>query len=671
VLHKEIPFLRILIPLISGIIAGLYLALPLWPVIISLILIAALIMFRLVSHNSQTDYLSGLALTLSLAFCGYLLYSIEKQKINTFKLKQTDFLCTLSDYPEPRGNSYRVKARLDAVIEKSELKTVSGSMLLYIKNDTSIAAMLPGDILKFSCLPSEITNRGNPCEFDYKFYMENQGIRYLAFISKKDIKERYVPVRREIKHRALIIRESIIEMYRNRGITGRRLALVAAMTVGEKTMLEPEQKENFVKAGVMHIMAVSGLHAVVLSMFVFNMLFFLKRRFNILRIIIALLIIWAFAFVTGLTPSVMRATLMFSFIQAGSLLKRPASSMNSVLASAFVLILIRPSVIFDAGFLLSYSAVIFIIAFYKEIYLKLQIKNLLADKIWQSIVVTLVAQAGTLPLTIMLFNRFPAYFLLTNLIIVPLSSLIIVTGCLIPVLYPVVFLSRLLASALNLMTGFTEYLTEKAASLPGSTIEQIGMTVPECILLTIVISLLGAYIIKRDTQSITYLLVVILMISTVSTAKNISVRRSDELIIYNVPGKTAVGIRTGKDLILYSTEGTVTAEVTRHCSNLNLRIAGIHTIDKPVGILAGEKRILLAEMLTRKSLSEASPDILILTGTRPHIKECSGIDRYPENVIISSECSSGLRIPGDFKGLLKNPVWHVRKNGAFMMTLQE
>ena len=163
-------------------------------------------------------------------------------------------------------------------------------------------------------------------------------------------------------------------MFRERGIEGERLALVAAITVGQKNMLDPEQKQYFIKAGVMHIMAVSGLHAVILSLFIFKLLFFLKGRLNILRILITLLILWSFAFVTGLTPSVLRATLMFSFLQAGNIMKRPVNGINSVLASAFVLILIRPSVIFDAGFLLSYSAVIFIICFYRDFYHEAQIQ---------------------------------------------------------------------------------------------------------------------------------------------------------------------------------------------------------------------------------------------------------------------------------------------------------
>ena len=279
---------------------------------------------------------------------------------------------------------------------------------------------------------------------------------------------------------------------------------MAAITLGQKNLLEPEQKQNFIKAGVMHIMAVSGLHAVILSMFVFYLLYFLRKRFNILRIIITILILWCFAFVTGLTPSVLRATIMFTFLQAGSLMKREPNGINPVLASAFVLIVARPSVIFDAGFLLSYFAVIYIISFYFDFYQKILFKSWFTDKIWQSAVVTIVAQLGTLPLTIMLFNRFPTYFILTNIIIVPLSNLLIIIGCLLPLLYPVQFLSHFLGFFLSSFTGLTEWLTARASSLPLSNIENIGMTTAECILLTVTIFLFTHYFIRKQPFSILY-----------------------------------------------------------------------------------------------------------------------------------------------------------------------
>jgi competence protein ComEC len=668
VLHKEIPFLRIVIPLCLGIIFGLYFEVSLIAIYILLAIITSSFLLTIYFNSTQVNILFGFILTLTLILCGHLLYSNERYSISKLKQEETEIICTLSDYPEKRENSYRMKVNINCICENNLLKTGKGSLLLYIRKDSSVKSYKPGDILKITCIPEEIRNRGNPCEFDYKFYMENQGIKYVSFISKDDIKGTHFPEKRKLRYKALIIREKIIEMYRNRGIEGGNLALVSAMTVGEKTMLEPEQKESFIKAGVMHIMAVSGLHAVVLSLFVFNILFFLKGRFNILKILIALILLWAFAFVTGLTPSVLRATLMFSFIQAGSLMKRPANTMNSVLASAFVLILIRPSVIFDAGFLLSYSAVIFIIAFYSDLYSRLRFKNWLADKLWQSVAVTLVAQAGTLSLTIMLFNRFPAYFLLTNIIIVPLSSLLIITGCLVPMVYPLIFLSQIIGRFLNFLSGLTEFLTQKASSLPGSTIEGIGMTIPDCIILTAIVSLLCIILINRQYRPVNYFLGLVLLISVVSTARNISEKRSDELIVYNVPGSTVVGIRTGRILNLYSSDGKVVNEVLRHSSTLGLSVENISHAAGPACLQAGRKRILITDLISRELLTTNSPDIVVLAGKKPVIKDCAGLNKYPEFIVLSSE-TSGLRVTGEQTLQLIKSVYNIRKSGALKMNL--
>jgi competence protein ComEC len=527
-------------------------------------------------------------------------------------------------------------------------------------------SFLPGDLMIIKCTPVEISNRGNPYEFDYRFYMENQGIRFYAFTSSSDIIKHSIPAHRKLIHRALIIREKIIGMYKERGITGERLALVAAITLGQKNMLDQEQKQNFIKAGVMHIMAVSGLHAVILSLFVFNLLFFMKRRFNILRILITILILWSFAFVTGLTPSVLRATLMFSFLQAGNLMQRRVNGINSVLASAFVLILIKPSVIFDAGFLLSYSAVIYIICFYQDFYLKLQFKNWLTDKIWQSAVVTIVAQAGTLPLTIMLFNRFPSYFILTNIIIVPLSSLLIIIGCLVPMTFPVHFLSQFFALILNYLTGLTELLTEKASSLPWSTIENIGMTTVECILLTLTIFLFSYFILKKHSFSIIYPISAMFLFVFSGTVTEISTRTRNEVIVYNSPGSSTIGIKTGKILNLYSDTSLVRPEVLRHCATLGLKIKTNSLSNNMYCIEAGKKKLLIANSLNKNILKNFMPDIVILTGLRPEIEKNLSLRQFPGILIISSKATSGIRLQQqiDFSGIVT--VHQVRKSGAYI-----
>jgi competence protein ComEC len=585
---------------------------------------------------------------------GFFLYKTEKESLSAPGPETAVYSCILSDFPEEKRNTFMITAEMKSMYSPS-VKSLTGSLLIYIEKDEKLKSWLPGDELILRCALQEITNRGNPYEFDYKFFMENQGIKYFALIKSADILSHKEPERRKLRHAALITRNGIIQIYRKSGVPEKQIPLVSAITLGEKSGLDQEQKQNFIKAGIMHIMAVSGLHAVLLSLFVFNVLFFLKGRFNILRIILTLLFLWAFAFVTGLTPSVMRATLMFSFLQAGTLMHRKVNGINSVLASAFILILLKPSVIFDAGFLLSYSAVIYIIAFYQTFYRKLECRRMIPDKIWQSAAVTIIAQLGTLPLTIMLFNRFPTYFILTNIVIVPISSLVIIAGCLVPVFYPIHSLSHLSGWALGHLTGLTELLTKKAAALPLSNIENIGITTPECIFLTGMIFLLTKSLLE-SRKKLFYPLLFLLLYTATSAITEISVRRSNELIVYNTIGGSEIGIRTGKRIVIYSDSLRLMPDVAKHCSTLGLK-ASIRPFPETFTFLrAGEKKILIYR---KGSISPGNePNILIING-------------YPsENLSFGTDLqalilASGNKLPANVSLPHTDTIHIIRKSGAF------
>jgi len=666
VLVKEIPFLRICLPLCAGIISGLYIR----PDTVLLISAGAVLLSgfsaSLIFKRSEVNIISGISLTISLFICGLLLYTNEKGRISRLESKESLFACTLSDYPDEKAKSYMLTVKLDGLITGNGSEPVRGSMIIYQRKDTAAPKLLPGDQLIYKCTPLEISVRGNPYEFDYRFYMENQGARYYAYTGQQNLISHVSPCRRKLIHRALIVRERIIRMYEARGITGERLALLAAITLGQKNMLDADQKSSFIKAGVMHIMAVSGLHTVILSLFVFNVLFFLKRRFNVVRILITILFLWSFAFVTGLTPSVLRATLMFSFLQAGSLMKRPVNGINSVLASAFILIIIRPSVIFDAGFLLSYSAVIYIIAFYTDLYQKILTGNFIADKIWQSAAVTIVAQAGTLPLTIALFNRFPTYFILTNIIIVPLSSVLVIMGCIVPLLYPLQFISRFLAMILNNLTVLTELLTRKASSLPLASIENVGMTTFECLLFTVTIFLFTCFVLKKKTFSLIIPLAALLIFVSAGTIREFSTRVTNEIIVYNTPGISAIGVRTGKVLNLYTDTTLAPDEVKRHCSTLGLKI-NLKRIGKDCSVVkAGNARILITYTLNKNILDSFAPDIVVLTGSKPIVELDNDPGAISEVPVIAAVGSPDFNTGRHGKIMKSFPVYLVRKSGAYI-----
>jgi competence protein ComEC len=611
----------------------------------------------------------GVCLSVALFVSGLFLYTIEKSRISVLDEEENIYSGYIEEYPEEKANSFMIVIRIEYLVKNSTRHEVAGALLLYNKKDSVYHDFMPGDYVAVRCTPLEISNRGNPHEFNYKRYSENNGIRYYSFTDKDDFLNHKSPENKRITHRALIIRERIIGMFRERGITGERLAIVAAITLGQKNMLDQDQKDNFIRSGVMHIMAVSGLHAMIISLLVFRALFFLRGRLNTVRIIAALLILWSFAFITGLTPSVLRASVMFTFLQGGALMKRRVNPVNSVLASAFVLILIKPSVIFSAGFLLSYSAVIYIIIFFRDLYGTIHFKRYIPDLIWKSAAVTIIAQAGTLPLTIMMFNRFPTLFIITNILIVPMATMIIILGCLVPLTFPVRIVSQFLADLLNSLIGIVDLLTGKISSIEYSTIENIGLTTPESVLLTLSLFLLIVFIFNRKRLSVIFPLVAILLFVFNGTLKELSARRSNQLIVYNSSRNTAIGIRAGKTLHYFSDTSLFVPEVLKHSATQNLKISNNHFGKGNYEIRAGNKKLFIAGSLSELSRVNNPYDIVIIREAKYPKVNMTPSGRVPSTLIFASRVSPGNLLQTAAAKTGADSVHFVRKHGAYNVRL--
>jgi competence protein ComEC len=280
-----------------------------------------------------------------------------------------------------------------------------------------------------------------------------------------------------------------------------------------------------------------------------------------------------------------------------------------------------------------------------------------------------VAQAGTLPLTIALFNRFPTWFILTNIIIVPLSSFLIIVGCLVPLTYPVKFLSQPLALLLDYLTGLTETLTEKAASLPLSTIENIGMVTIESILLFSFIFLFILVILNRKTFSLRYPLYVLLLFLLAGTIRSISDRTSGELIVYNGIVSSPIGIRTGRVLNLYSDTDTLLPEVAKHCVTRRLKVNLIESDMEVLLLKVNKKNILICNDLSNNVLQKATPDIIILKGKFPKVDKKIDFLRPVEGLIMTSDVASGYRLKLNLNSGNPDTIHYVKNSGAFRTRL--
>ncbi|MDG1333772.1 MAG: ComEC/Rec2 family competence protein, partial [Crocinitomicaceae bacterium] len=260
-----------------------------------------------------------------------------------------------------------------------------------------------------------IKNNGNPGEFDSKSFWNNKGLYATVFVTPGDFKvinkvdpPFYERWRNYIK--------GLFEDIFSSHLEGDELAIASALVLGDKSLLSQDVRESFGAAGAMHVLAVSGLHVGIileLLLFLFGRMpkIFTKKR----ALLISLIILWAYAMVIGFPPSVVRATLMFSFLSVSRLSSDQSDSLNTLFLSALVMLIFDPLLIYDIGFQLSYLAMIGILTLQKPIANLIYIRNKWLKKLWEGTTVGIAAQLFTFPLTLYYFHQFPNYFLLTNI----------------------------------------------------------------------------------------------------------------------------------------------------------------------------------------------------------------------------------------------------------------
>ena len=370
------------------------------------------------------------------------------------------FRAVLLETPKPSARTVGAEALLCG--GGNRMGAGGRKVWLSFPRDSLSRALRVGDEVWCRAQVRKPVNRGNPEEFDYVEYLSVQGISGRAFVRRGDWAVRPgggacvagLPLWTAWRVGALQWREKVVEVYREAGLRGEDLEFFAALTLGDQSGLSDELKEVYAGVGVSHVLALSGMHLTFL-MGMLNVLllnYCRSRRWRAVGVVLALLLIWGYTFLSGLPPSLVRATVMYSLMLAGSLLGRAGFSINSLALAAMLMLCVDPLLSYDVGFQLSFLAMAGILA------LCPRFQDLpLARRPWvgwvvQSLLVSFAAQLFTIPLVAYRFGTFAPYSALATLLVSPVTALLIYG-------MPVLLLSALLglgAEAVSAAIGFLE-----------------------------------------------------------------------------------------------------------------------------------------------------------------------------------------------------------------------
>lgn len=361
----------------------------------------------------------------------------------------------------------------EVVVETTEegLRGWNGKHLqLYVVKKTILGI---GDRFQMRLQPRVPDVPKTAFDFDYASWLRNKGICGTAYVKECILLSKASVW--NVKALAQQMRLRLLRQFSSAGIDGPEFALVSALVLGETNQLNAETKTDFSVSGISHILSVSGLHVAVVYAVLAFLLSFLDRfeHWRIPKQVLIVLLLFFYAFVTGLSPSVIRSAFMFSLLALGKCLHRKSQTLNTVLFSAFVLLLWNPGFFYDLGFQLSYLAVFFIVVVHPKLVAVWVPPSKAVGYLWEMLCLSLVAQLGTSPLTIHAFHTFPNYFLLNNLVAVPFSSLIIYVALAFLMLCGIPWVGPLFAKLLDACLHGFSVMVETTGHFPHALTENL------------------------------------------------------------------------------------------------------------------------------------------------------------------------------------------------------
>ena len=320
----------------------------------------------------------------------------------------------------------KVVGRVQLLYHREKVVELNELIVFYLKNEGN--KMLKGDVILLKSNLNKIMNNGNPGEFDAENYWSKKGIFYTTFVGEDDYKLlEHQPSNwlvQSMESCRIYLSESLSE-----NLEGKELAIAQALILGDKSLLDQEVKNSFTNTGAMHVLAVSGLHIGIIMQILMIVLGYFPKVISRKKALTAvLMVMWIYAFITGMSPSVVRAVFMFSVLVISQLFGKQYHSINALFFTGFALCLVNPFVIYDIGFQLSFLAMLGIFLLYKPIGELVYIENKWIRKVWEGTAIGFAAQLMTTPLSLYYFHQFPNYFILTNIGLMASSGLILGTG---------------------------------------------------------------------------------------------------------------------------------------------------------------------------------------------------------------------------------------------------
>lgn len=560
---QQVPFLRLLPAVLFGILTAIYARFI--PVSIAWLLsgifvltLSAFIIFRKYFSSHRLRWVSGIHFYFLLFFFYYVLTLENTATLdplhfqNSLKESQA-FIGYLNEEPIEKKKSRKTEIVVTEIKTGDGWKKCRGKILAYINRDSLSQKLSYGDVISFLAVPSPTEPPKNPHQFNYKRYLQFHQTEHQVYLPSG----KWISLNSNSGHPvirfAIQVRKKLLNTYRQNNISGQEFAVLSALTLGYVDEIDDETKRAFSASGAMHVLSVSGQHVGIIFYGLTLMLFFLERgRWRkMVRAFLLLMLIWGYVIITGLSPAVLRAGAMITFIIVGKMMRSNTNIFNTIAVSAIFLLAFNPHLIMEVGFQLSYLAVSGIVLIQPWVYKQFFVRNRIWDALWKLTSISIAAQLATFPLGLLYFQQFPNYFIFSNLVVIPLATIIIYGGIILLLIGSYLpSLTAIVAVAVNSLTWFLNALVSFVENLPYSITTGISIDIFQTWVIYLVVASLCFFIVVKNILWLRISLVLIVFYLALWLSDSISATRQKQMVVYDVKGNTAIQLTEGRNSIL-------------------------------------------------------------------------------------------------------------------------
>ncbi|CAN5852171.1 hypothetical protein BH24BAC1_BH24BAC1_25110 [soil metagenome] len=571
------PFIRITLFFIGGILLYVYQGGEVWAMAVFAAMAGGVfLLFWLLNNrlpSSTFQNLAGLAGLLCFLGLGYLLTHVNTDFTNPRHLLHqpgtvTYYTGRVSDYLIEKPQTHITTLEVHEALIGGEWKPVTGKVRLTLTRDSAGGQLRYGDRLLIRGSPAPTRGPANPFQFDYRRYLAWRNIHHQHYVTPAQVRRLNAEPEPSLLAASMAARRKMDAVLRDHMAGKREYGIASALLLGVKDDLDNSIRNAYANTGTMHVLAVSGLHVGILYGFLnlFLLRFRQVRGYAFFSAAILILVLVGYAFLTGLSPSVLRAVCMFSLFAVGRTIGAQRSVFNTLALVAFGLLCYNPYYLLEVGFQLSFLAVSAIVYLQPKLYGLVSFPNRVLDYFWALTTLSLAAQLATFPLGLLYFHQFPVYFLLSNLVVVPLAGMVLWAGLVFLLFSWAPGLSAVLAFLFETLVSAMNWIILTIEWLPRSVISGVTISTGQTWLLYGTILALILFLRFRKLLFFGLTCALVAIFSGLQIQENRRQAEQKALAVYSVRGKSVFAFIEGREAALVTGKegGLESAEMQFH-----------------------------------------------------------------------------------------------------------